>query len=103
MPYAITNDRVKLYFEETGHGSPMIFVHELAGDHRSWEPQLRYFGQRYRAITYSARGYLPSDVLEDPASYSQELAANDITAVLDHLKIEKAHIVGLSMGGFATL
>jgi pimeloyl-ACP methyl ester carboxylesterase len=51
MPYAITDDGVKLYFEETGSGTPTIFVHEFAGDHRSWEPQLRHFGQRYRAIT----------------------------------------------------
>jgi len=103
MPYAMTNDGVKLYFEETGHGTPIVFVHELAGDYRSWETQLRYFGQRYRAIAYSARGYLPSDVPEDPAYYSQEIAANDIVSILDHLSIEKSHVVGLSMGGFATL
>ncbi len=103
MSYATTDDGVKLYFEETGAGKPIIFVHEFAGDHRSWEPQLRHFGQRYRAITYGARGYPPSDVPEDPARYSQSRATDDIAAVLDHLKIDFAHIVGLSMGGFATL
>jgi pimeloyl-ACP methyl ester carboxylesterase len=103
MPYATTDDGVKLYFEETGSGTPIIFVHEFAGDHRSWEPQLRHFGQRYRAITYGARGYPPSDVPEDSARYSQNRAADDVAAVLDHLKIDKAHVVGLSMGGFATL
>ena len=81
----------------------MIFVHEYAGDYRSWEPQMRHFGQRYRAITYNARGYPPSDVPEDVAKYSQVRAADDIRAVLDHLRIDKAHVVGLSMGGFATL
>ena len=84
-------------------GSPVIFVHEFAGDHRAWEAQMRHFGQRYRAITYAARGYPPSDVPDDVAKYSQARAADDIAAVLDHLKIEKAHVVGLSMGGFATL
>jgi pimeloyl-ACP methyl ester carboxylesterase len=103
MPYAVTDDKVKLYYEETGSGTPVIFVHEFAGDYRSWEPQMRHFGQRYRCITFNARGYPPSDVPKTPKSYSQVRAAHDIAAVLDHLKIKKAHIVGLSMGGFAVL
>jgi len=103
MPHATTNDGVRLYFEETGRGMPLIFVHEFAGDHRAWEPQMRHFGQRYRAVTFAARGYPPSDVPTDPASYSQARAADDIAAVLDHLNIAQAHVVGLSMGGFATL
>lgn len=103
MPFATTDDGVKLHFEETGSGTPILFVHEFAGDLRSWEPQMRHFGQRYRAICYNARGYPPSDVPESPSSYSQARAADDILAVLDHLGIAKAHVVGLSMGGFATL
>lgn len=103
MPHATADDGVKLYYEEAGAGAPVIFVHEYAGDFRSWEPQLRHFGQRYRAIAYNARGYPPSDVPADVAFYSQARAADDIAAVLDHLKIERAHVVGLSMGGFATL
>jgi pimeloyl-ACP methyl ester carboxylesterase len=103
MPHALTDDGVRLYYEESGTGTPVIFVHEYAGDHRAWEPQMRHFGQRYRAITYAARGYPPSDVPEDVAKYSQARAADDIGSVLDHLKIDKAHVVGLSMGGFATL
>jgi len=103
MPHARTEDDVRLYFEETGSGTAVIFVHEFAGDHRSWEAQLRHFGQRYRAIAFDARGYPPSDVPEDPKSYSQARAADDIAAVLDHLGIAEAHVVGLSMGGFATL
>jgi len=103
MPYALAQDGVRLYYEETGSGIPVIFVHEYAGDLRSWEPQLRHFGHSYRAIAYNARGYPPSDVPPTVASYSQTRAADDIAAVLDHLGIDKAHIVGLSMGGFATL
>jgi pimeloyl-ACP methyl ester carboxylesterase len=103
MPHATADDGVRLYYEESGSGIPVIFVHEYAGDHRSWEPQMRHFGQRYRAITYAARGYPPSDVPGDVAKYSQVRAADDIGAVLDHLRIDKAHVVGLSMGGFATL
>lgn len=103
MPYAVTDDKVKLYYEESGAGTPVIFVHEFAGDYRSWETQMRHFGQRYRCITFNARGYPPSDVPKTPKSYSQHRAADDIAAVLKHLKIKKAHIVGLSMGGFAVL
>ena len=103
MPFAMTDDAVRLHYEESGSGVPVIFVHEFAGDHRSWEAQMRHFGQRYRAITFAARGYPPSDVPEDVAFYSQARAADNIAAVLDALGIEKAHVVGLSMGGFATL
>jgi pimeloyl-ACP methyl ester carboxylesterase len=103
MSYAITEDGIRLYCEETGTGTAVIFVHEFAGDLRSWEPQLRHFGRRYRCVAFNARGYPPSDVPESPAAYSQTLAADDIKTVLDHLAIDKAHIVGLSMGGFATL
>jgi len=99
----MTEDGIRLYYEETGSGKPLIFVHEFAGDQRSWELQLRHFGQRYRCIAFNARGYPPSDVPESATSYSQSRAADDIRWVLDHLSIERAHVVGLSMGGFATL
>ena len=103
MPYVTADDGVRLYYEECGSGTPIIFVHEYAGDHRAWETQMRHFGQRYRAITYAARGYPPSDVPDDVSFYSQARAADDIAAVLTGLGIAKAHVVGLSMGGFATL
>jgi pimeloyl-ACP methyl ester carboxylesterase len=90
MPFATADDGVRLHYEECGSGTPVIFVHEFAGDHRAWETQMRHFGQRYRAITYAARGYPPSDVPDDVAKYSQARAADDIAAVLDHLRIDKA-------------
>ena len=103
MPNAKTDDGETLYYEETGSGTPVIFVHEFAGDYRSWEPQVRHFCKRYRVITYNARGYPPSGVPKDVSAYSQNRAADDIKSVLDHLRIDLAHVVGLSMGGFATL
>jgi len=103
MPHASAKDGTRLYFEETGAGTPLIFVHEFAGDYRSWEAQMRFFGRYFRCIAFNARGFPPSDVPEDGARYSQAHARDDIVAVLDHLKIDRAHIVGLSMGGFATL
>jgi proline iminopeptidase len=103
MPYSTTPDNVRLHYEEAGHGTPLIFVHEFAGDWRAWEPQMRYFARRYRCVTFSFRGYLPSDVPPTPASYGYDRFRDDVIAVLDHLKIDKAHVCGLSMGGYATL
>jgi pimeloyl-ACP methyl ester carboxylesterase len=103
MPNLKTDDGVALYYEETGAGTPLVFVHEFAGDHRSWEPQVRYFSRRYRCITYNARGYPPSDVPESFEKYSQSRACDDVRAVMDGLKLDRAHVVGLSMGAFATL
>ena len=102
MPTAPING-VTLFYEEVGEGLPLVFVHEFAGDYRSWQPQVRFFARRYRTIASNARGYPPSEVPRDPAAYSQEHAAEDIRGLLDHLGIAKAHVCGLSMGGYATL
>ena len=103
MPMLKTDDGVGLHYEEAGAGMPIVFVHEFAGDARSWEPQLRHFSRRYRCIAYNARGYPPSEVPADVEKYSQARARDDIRAVLDALRLDRAHIVGLSMGAFATL
>lgn len=103
MAFATTDDGVELYYEEVGTGTPIIFVHEFAGDHRSWEPQLRHFSRWYRCIVFAARGFPPSSVPTEPESYGQARAADDIAAVLDAAKVDRAFVVGNSMGGFAAL
>ncbi len=103
MAQLTTDDGVKLHYEEAGSGTPVVFVHEFAGDWRSWEAQMRYFSRSHRCITYSARGYLPSDVPKSVDSYSQERWREDIRAVIDGLKLDRPHVVGLSMGAMATL
>jgi len=103
MPYAVTSDRVRLYFEEVGSGTPIIFLHEFAADHTNWEPQMRYFSRGHHCIAYSARGYTPSDVPASADLYTYRHFYTDALAVLDHLKIEKAHFVGLSMGSYSSL
>src|SRR5688500_9378176 len=103
MPLIAADDGVKLHYEEAGSGAPIVFVHEFAGDCRSWEPQLRHFSRRYRCVAYNARGYPPSDVPDDFERYSQARARDDIRSVLDGLGLPAAHVVGLSMGAFATL
>jgi pimeloyl-ACP methyl ester carboxylesterase len=97
------DDGVSLYYQEVGQGTPLVFVHEFAGDAASWEPQVRFFARRFRTIAYNARGYPPSDVPGALSAYSQDRAADDIRGVLDGLGIARAHVCGLSMGGYATL
>jgi proline iminopeptidase len=103
MPHAAAKDDVRLYFEETGHGTPILFLHEFAADHTNWEPQMRYFSRGHRCIAYSARGYTPSDVPASADAYTYKHFYTDALAVLDHLNIAKAHFVGLSMGSYSSL
>jgi pimeloyl-ACP methyl ester carboxylesterase len=102
MPF-IDHTGVRLHYEETGSGYPLVFAHEFGSDAREWEMQVRALSRHYRCITFNARGYPPSDVPADPDQYGWEFARDDILAVLDGLKIDRAHLVGLSMGAYATL
>lgn len=102
MPYA-DSDGMRLYYEEVGKGTPIVFVHEFADDLHSWEAQVRFFSRRYRCIAFNARGYPPSDVPRRHTLYSQANAADDIAAIMRHLKLRQAHIIGCSMGGYATV
>ncbi len=103
MPKIKTADGVSLYYEEAGAGTAVMFVHEFAGDYRTWEPQMRRFARSHRCVTYSQRGYPPSDIPSDPASYGQDIARGDVIAVMDVLGIDKAHVVGHSMGAYTSL
>lgn len=103
MPYATARDGTRLYYEETGKGTPIVFVHEFSGDYRSWEAQMRWFGRRYRCIAFNARGYPPSDVPKARNRYSQAIVTDDVAAVMRHLKLRKAHIAGCSMGASTAL
>ena len=101
--YVPVEKDVKLYYEDTGEGAPIVFVHEFGGDYRSWEHQARYLTRRFRVVTFNARGFPPSDCPKDASYYGFDIAVEDIGKVLDHLKIEKAHLVGYSMGSFTAL
>ena len=102
MPFATVNG-VELYYEETGSGFPLVFVHEFAGDMRAWEPQVRYFGRQYRVITYNQRGYPPSQVPADAESYSHDNLIEDLHQLLGFLDIQRAYIAGLATGGNVAL
>lgn len=102
MPMADSRG-VRIYYEVTGEGEPVVFLHEFAGDHRSWIDQVRFLSRSRRCICVSARGYPPSEVPEDEAAYGQDLANADVLAVLDALGLERVHLVGLSMGAYTAL
>lgn len=102
MPLAASQG-ARIYYEETGKGTPILFIHEFGGDHRSWDDQMRHFGRSWRCITWAARGYPGSDAPDDEKLYGQDFFNRDAIAVLDAAGIGKAHIVGLSMGGYTAL
>jgi pimeloyl-ACP methyl ester carboxylesterase len=103
MPHITAQDGTRLYYEEAGEGSAVVFVHEYAGDWRTWEPQMRYFSRSHRCVTYSQRGYPPSDIPDEGGKYTQDKFRDDVIAVMDALKIDKAHVVGHSMGAATAL
>ena len=103
MTTITTSDGIRLDVRTTGSGVPLVFVHEFSGDARSWEPQIGYFSRYFRCTTYCARGYPPSDVPTAGEAYDQVRAAEDIADVVRAVANGPAHIVGLSMGGFAAL
>jgi pimeloyl-ACP methyl ester carboxylesterase len=103
MPHIKSHDGTRLYCEDAGSGTPVVFVHEYAADYRTWEPQMRHFARSHRCVTYSQRGYPPSDVPTEPDKYLQDKFRDDVIAVMDALKIDKAHVVGHSMGAATAL
>ena len=103
MPHATTPDGVKLYYEEAGSGTPILFVHEYSGDWRSWEPQMRFFSRRLPLHhLFLPRLSRLRRARRVESMYGQQHAVDDARHMLDHLKIDKAHVVGLSQGAFAT-
>jgi len=102
MAYA-DRDGVKIYFEETGSGAPILFLHEYGGDKRSWEPQVRHFSRDHRCVVMCSRGYPPSDVPEDETLYGQDHAIADAVAVMDAAGLAQCTVIGLSMGAYTGL
>ncbi|MBI2153919.1 MAG: alpha/beta fold hydrolase [Candidatus Rokubacteria bacterium] len=99
MPYARTDDGVKLYYEEHGRGLPLVLAYGIGGNAGMWEPNIAALSAKYRLILWEPRGHARSDSPEDPARYTFKRWALDLRDVLNHLRIRKAHVGGLSLGG----
>jgi len=99
MPYARTDDRVKIYYEEHGAGTPLVLAYGIGGNTDMWDVNVKGLAARHRLILWEPRGHARSDSPEDPARYSFQRWALDLRDLLDHLGIRKAHVGGLSLGG----
>ena len=88
----------ELYYEVTGSGPAIVFMHGLGGNHLSWWQQVAHFAPRFTCVTFAHRGFAPSSAIAggpNPADY-----ADDLAALLDHLALDKVWLVGQSMGGW---
>jgi pimeloyl-ACP methyl ester carboxylesterase len=92
-------DGVRLYYETAGTGHPVVFVHGFGCGIRSWDPQVAALSRRYRVVAYDVRGHGLSDAPREAAAYSQAISVEDLRGLLAHLRIARAAVVGLSMGG----
>jgi 3-oxoadipate enol-lactonase len=104
VPFARTDDRVRLYYEEHGRGgTPLVLAYGIGGNADMWDVNREALAARHRLVLWEPRGHARSDSPDDPAKYSFQRWALDLKAVLDHLKIRRAHVGGLSLGaGIAT-
>lgn len=100
MPYAPTNG-IETYYESHGDGPPIVFAHGRGGCHLSWWQQVPALRERYRCITFDHRGFGYSK--DSPDGPARSAFANDLTALLDHLAVERCYLVGQSMGGWTGL
>jgi len=96
MPF-LTANNIRLYYESTGQGEPLLLLHGLGSSAADWLLQVPAFSPHYRVITLDGRGHGQSD--KPPGPYSIQLFAQDIAALLDRLTIPSAHVLGLSLGG----
>ena len=92
-----TTGPVSLAYEAQGSGPLVVFLHGIGGNRTNWYEQLDHFGDRFCAVTWDARGYGASD--DPPQTLQFGDYADDLNRLLDHFKAERAHLVGLSMGG----
>tara|TARA_R110000824_G_scaffold207846_1_gene393379 strand:- start:3938 stop:4741 length:804 start_codon:yes stop_codon:yes gene_type:complete len=93
----VTVNGQDIYYVDQGQGSPIILIHGLAGDHTAWHPQMEWLKGSYRIVALDNRGAGKSTQRDEPVSTEQ--MARDVLALMDHLEIDQAQIVGRSMGG----
>lgn len=98
MPKAPVNG-ISMYYEVQGKGVPLIMIQGFAGNHQAWFFQTPVFRKCYKVIIFDNRGVGKSGRSGEP--YTIKTMADDVIALMDYLGIDKAHILGVSMGGLA--
>jgi pimeloyl-ACP methyl ester carboxylesterase len=100
MPYARASDGIKLYYEEHGRaGTPLVLAYGIGGNTEMWDVNVAALSAVHRLVLWEPRGHARSDSPEDPARVSFARWTLDLKDLLDHLRIRRAHVGGLSLGG----
>ena len=98
----IESDSEQIYFEFWGDSGPVVILgHGLGGSHAVWYQQVAFFSQRYRVITWDQRGF--GNSTRSTGVIGPAPAVEDLARVLEHLEVERAHVIGQSMGGWSAL
>jgi len=92
---------IDLYYEMSGQGESLIFIHGLGSSSRDWEYQVAYFDDSFKTLVFDLRGHGRSDKPAGP--YSMQLLAQDTAALIKELKLEPVYLVGISLGGMVAL
>jgi 3-oxoadipate enol-lactonase len=100
MPELLSNE-AKLYYDVRGEGFPIIFTHGASWNHLQWKKQVEFFKDKFKVITWDVRGHGYSTLPDGPVN--SEDFSSDLIALMDHLKLDKAILCGLSMGGHISL
>ncbi|MGB0551265.1 MAG: alpha/beta fold hydrolase [Alphaproteobacteria bacterium] len=102
MPHLNRGD-AKLYYEDEGKGPAILMTHGFVASTGMWDSQVEAFKDRFRLIRWDMRGHGRTECPNDQSAYGQDITVADMVAILDHLEIDKAIIVGHSLGGFMSL
>ena len=102
MPHLKRGD-ANLYYEDDGKGPAILMTHGFVASTGMWDGQVEAFKGRFRLIRWDMRGHGQTECQDDQSAYGQDITVADMVAILDHLEVEKAIIVGHSLGGFMSL
>ena len=102
MPHLKRGD-ANLYYEDDGKGPAILMTHGFVASTGMWDGQVEAFKDRFRLIRWDMRGHGQTECQDDQSAYGQDITVADMVAILDHLEVEKAIIVGHSLGGFMSL
>jgi len=92
-------DGIDYYYEVSGHGEPVVLLHGFTGDHSTWNPIKQYLIDSFQVICIDVIGHGKTSSPPDVSKYRMEQVVSQISEILDHLLLKKAHILGYSMGG----